>query len=271
VTPPEARFTLNHVIAPRLGLADFFALARSLGIDAVEIRNDIAGNAILDGTPPGEVRRLAEAAGVTILSINALQRFDDWRGRRPIEALALADYAQACGARALVLVPTNDGSRPDRLLPALEGLRPLLQARGLIGLVEPLGFETSALRRKADAVAAIAAVGGERVFRLVHDIFHHAISGETAVFPRETGLVHLSGVDDASLATAGMRDAHRGLVTDADRLGNAAQLRALVAGGYDGPFSFEPFAEAVQALADPGPAIRRSMDLLRDGLGVAAA
>src|SRR6188472_4110990 len=95
VTPPEARFALNHFIAPRLGLADSFALAKGLGIDAVEIRNDIPGNAILDGTPPGEVRRLAAAAGVAILSINALQRFDDWRGRRPVEALVLADYAQA--------------------------------------------------------------------------------------------------------------------------------------------------------------------------------
>lgn len=270
MTRPEARFALNHIIAPRLGLADFFALAKGLGIDAVEIRNDIPGNAILDGTPPGEVRRLAEAAGVTILSINALQRFDDWRGQRPLEALALADHAKACGAEALVLVPTNDGSRPDRLLPALEGLRPLLQARGLTGLIEPLGFETSSLRRKADAMAALGAVGGERIFRLVHDTFHHALSGETAVFPRETGLVHVSGVDDPGLATGDMRDADRGLVTDADRLGNLAQLRALVAGGYAGPLSFEPFAEAVQALADPAPAIRRSMDLVRDGLSVAA-
>ena len=40
-----------------------------------------------------------------ILSINALQRFDDWRGDRPNQAVDLADYAAGCGAEALVLVP----------------------------------------------------------------------------------------------------------------------------------------------------------------------
>lgn len=268
---PEARFALNHIIAPRRGLADFFALAKGLGIDAVEIRNDIPGQPILDGTPPGEVRRLAEAAGVEILSINALQRFDDWRGQRPAEALALADYAAACGARAIVLVPTNDGSRPDRLLPALEGLRPLLQDRGLLGLVEPLGFESSALRHKGEAVTAIGAVGGERVFRLVHDSFHHHLAGDTAVYPELTGLVHVSGVDAPGLAAAEMRDADRGLVTADDRLGTLAQLRQLVSGGYAGPVSLEPFAASVQDLADPAPAIAASVALLGSGLSVAPA
>ena len=37
VTRPEPRFALNHIIAPGRGLADFFALAKGLGIDAVEI------------------------------------------------------------------------------------------------------------------------------------------------------------------------------------------------------------------------------------------
>lgn len=35
------RFALNHMAAPSLAIGDFFALARSLGIDAVEIRNDL--------------------------------------------------------------------------------------------------------------------------------------------------------------------------------------------------------------------------------------
>jgi 2-keto-myo-inositol isomerase len=270
VTQPNPRFALNHIIAPRLAPEAFFALAGELGIGAVEIRNDLAGNAILDGTAPAAIRKAAEAAGVRILSINALQRFDDWRGRRPIEALALLDYAQACGAEAVVLVPTNDGTRPDRLLPALEGLRPLLQARGLTGLVEPLGFESCSLRLKSEAAAAIAAVGGGGAFRLVHDTFHHHLGGEAAIFPQLTGLVHISGVDDPALAVADMRDAHRVLVTPADRLGNVAQARELLAGGYDGFLSFEPFAAEVQALEDPAPAICRSMEVMREGLSVAA-
>ena len=50
------RFALNHMTAPSLAIDDFFALARSLGIDAVEIRNDLSGNAILDGTKPEPLR-----------------------------------------------------------------------------------------------------------------------------------------------------------------------------------------------------------------------
>jgi 2-keto-myo-inositol isomerase len=268
---PDLRFALNHIIAPRLGPAEFFALARGLGIDAVEIRNDIDGNAILDGTSPSEIRRLAQDAGVRILTINALQLFDDWRGPRPAEAATLADYAQACGAEGLVLVPSNDGSRPDRLLPALEELRALLATRGLIGFVEPLGFATCSLRTKAEAAAAIEATGGGDVFRLVHDTFHHHLAGEQAVFPRLTGLVHISGVAAPDVAVADMRDSHRILVTAEDRIGNLGQIQALFEGGYIGPFSFEPFATEVQALDDPVPAIRASMDLVRDRLSVAVA
>ena len=207
---PALRFALNHIIAPRLGPEAFFALAGELGIEAVEIRNDLPGNAILDGTPAPRIRQLAAAAGVRILSINALQRFDDWRAPRPNEAVTLADYASCCGAEALVLVPTNDGSRPDRLRPALEGLRPILAARGLVGLIEPLGFETCSLRLKSEAVDAIEAIGGAGVFRLVHDTFHHHLAGEAALFPRQTGLVHISGVADHDLPVAMLRDAHRG-------------------------------------------------------------
>jgi 2-keto-myo-inositol isomerase len=264
---PEPRFALNHVAAPSLPPEAFFALARALGLDAVEIRNDIAGNVILDRTPPATIRALARAAGVRILSINALQRFDDWGAERPGEATALADYARDAGAEALVLVPTNDGSRPGGLLPALAALKPILAARGLVGLIEPLGFESSSLRLKSEAAGAIAATGGEGVFRLVHDTFHHALAGEAASFPALTGLVHVSGVEDPGLAASEMRDAHRVLVGPGDRLGNLAQIRGLLAGGYAGHLSFEPFAAEVQESPDREAAIRASMDFLRSGIG----
>jgi 2-keto-myo-inositol isomerase len=263
----QPRYALNHAVAPRLGPEAFFALAAGLGIEAVEIRNDLDGNAILDGTPPDTIRRLAAAAGVRILSINALQRFDDWRGGRPTEAETLADYAQACGAAAVVLVPCNDGSDPGRLRPALEGLRPMLDSRGLTGLVEPLGFATASLRRKSDAVAAIDAIDGAATFRLLHDTFHHALAGEAQVFPDRTGLVHVSGVE-ADRPLSALVDADRGLVTGADRLGNVAQLGALHAGGYRGFVSFEPFAAlAEETLAD---AIGRSREVLQAAGGVPA-
>jgi 2-keto-myo-inositol isomerase len=212
------------------------------------------------------VRAAAAAVGVTILTINALQRFENWSDARAAEAEQLAGYAAACGARALVLVPTNDRADPrgaderaGGLRAALTALRGILAAHGLTGLVEPLGFAECALRLKATALAAIDDAGGADVFRVVHDTFHHHLAGETACFPQRTGLVHISGVEDASLEHDEIRDAHRVLVGPADLMDNVGQIRSLLAGGYAGAFSFEPFAESVQALPDATPALRASI------------
>ncbi|HVW58349.1 MAG TPA: TIM barrel protein [Rhizobiaceae bacterium] len=268
---PFPRFALNHMAAPGLELPAFFALASALGIEAVEIRNDIAGKAIVDGTSASEVRSTGEKAGLSILTINALQRFNEWTPAREREAVELADYAAACGAQALVLVPVNDGSgredgkRQENLRHALQHLKTILDARSLRGFVEPLGFEICSLRSKKEALAAIEAVGGRDTFRLVHDTFHHHLAGEPEIFAAMTGLVHISGVDDPAVTVAAMRDPHRVLVTGDDRIGNLAQIQALCEGGYDGWFSFEPFAPSVHTLVDPAVALRQSMDFIRHG------
>lgn len=275
--PLSPRFALNHMAVPRLRHAEFFSLAASLGISEVEIRKDLRGQAIADGTPPDLVRAAAAAAGVAIVSINALQRFNHWTPARQSEAIALADYASASGARALVLVPTNDGwsgaesERRGALRSALQALRPILADRGLIGLVEPLGFATSSLRSKREAADAIDAVDGWEVFRLVHDTFHHAIADDQDVYPLQTGLVHISGVADRGVALGEMRDAHRGLLDACDRLASVEQIEALMTGGYAGPFSFEPFAPAVHALAAPREAIAASIDYIAAQLVIRAA
>jgi len=249
---PMASFALNHIIAPGLDLERFFALAKSLGIQDVEIRNDIEHRPTLDGTPPETVKGLAEKAGVTILSINALQRFNDWNDMRAQEANALADYAEKCGARMLVLVPVNDGTgrangeRQGNLRNALKELAPILKKHGLIGLVEPLGFEICSLRSKKEAVEAINAVHHADCFKIVHDTFHHFLASEPDLFPQQTGIVHISGVTDANIGTSVMLDAHRVLVDEADRLGNLGQISTLLTSGYEGPLSFEPFATSVQ-------------------------
>lgn len=267
-TTGKVRFALNHMAAPQLALADFFTLAQRLNITDVEIRNDIAGQAILDGTPAAPVRAAAKDAGVNIITINALQRFNEWTPARAEEAKALADYAQACGSAALILVPTNDGSgredgvRQANLWRALQGLQPILDAAGVIGLVEPLGFAVCSLSSKREAAEGIAAIGGQKTFRITHDTFHHHLAGEPDIFPELTGLVHISGVEDKTLTVGDMRDAHRVLVGPADRLGNVDQLRALLAAGYVGPVSFEPFAEELRHLADPAKAIGGSMDFI---------
>jgi len=262
------RFALNHMAAPSLAIDDFFALAKSLGIDSVEIRNDLSGNAILDGSKPEAIREAAARHGLTIISINALQRFNEWNATREREARELIDYARAVGSQALVLVPKNDGTgradgeRQANLRQSLKALRPMLDAAGIVGLVEPLGFEICSLRSKAEAADAIETLNAQPTFRLVHDTFHHHLAGETPFFPHLTGLVHISGVSDPSVSIADMRDSHRVLVDGDDRLDNAGQIKALLQAGYKGPFSFEPFAAEVHAVKDPAAALRASMDYL---------
>jgi len=268
--PGSITFALNHIVSPHRRFSEFLGLARELGVSSVEIRNDLPGVEIADGTPAAELRAAAEARDIEILSINALQRFNDWNPTRAEEAAALARYARDCGARALVLCPVNsledrrsEQQQRDDLSTALRALMPILRDNGVTGLVEPLGFEECSLRYKRSAVDAIDEVGGQSVFKLVHDTFHHYLSGETEFFPDRTGLVHISGVVDTTLAHNNIRDQHRILVGAGDILGNLAQIRTLLAGGYQGSLSFEPFAESVHKMEDVAGALRESMALIR--------
>lgn len=258
------RFSLSHILAPRQSPAEFFAMARALGVTDVEIRNDTPN--VVGTLAPADVKAAAKAAGVNLLSINALYPFNVWNDERRAQTEKLADYAAASGAKALVMCPLNDGTPVSQadVVTALKAIKPILESRGITGLVEPLGFPVSSLRRKADAIAAIKEAGGEGLFKLVHDTFHHHLASETEFFPEWTGLVHISGVADADVSVDKMLDAHRVLVDKRDRLGNVPQIRALQAAGYKGPFSFEPFATEVQELADPQAALADSIDWIRE-------
>ncbi|WP_298282121.1 TIM barrel protein [Acidocella sp.] len=260
------KFAINHIATPKLSLEDFFALSRRLGISAVEIRNDLPD--VVGSLPPEAVRTAAEAAGVEILSINALYPFNVWLGDLPERARALADYAKACGARALVMCPLNDGTEISYvdLVAALGAMAPILRERGLIGLVEPLGFPVSSLRTKREAVAAIQASGAQDVYKLVHDTFHHHLAEEREIFPEWTGLVHISGVTDPEVAVKDMLDAHRVLVDGDDRLENIVQLRQLKASGYTGPVSLEPFAAEIHDDPDFEAHLRASYAYVQQGL-----
>ncbi|AUH64431.1 TIM barrel protein [Paracoccus zhejiangensis] len=253
------RFAMNHIAAPGLSVEKFFAMARSLGVTEVEIRNDLPD--VVGTIAPDRVKAAAEAAGVTILTINALYPFNLWSGDLPERAERMADYASACGAGALVMCPLNDGRKVahSRVVEALDAMKPILTTRGLTGLVEPLGFPVSSLRTKAEAIAAITEAGDDGTYRLLHDTFHHHLSGEVQIYPHRTGLVHVSGVTDPALAVAEMLDEHRVLIDGEDRLDNAGQVRALIDGDYEGPFSFEPFAPEIHALTDPEAALRASI------------
>ena len=270
-------FSINRISAPRIAFSEFAALTQRLGVQAIEIRNDLAGVELVDGTPGKDIGAIAKAHGLVIRSINALQRFEQFDATRAAEARDLVAYAVACGAQALVLCPTNSlrdarsaDQRHSDLVHALTQLKPLLQDAGLVGLIEPLGFEECAVRRKSQAVRAIKEVGDSATYRLVHDTFHHHLAGEALFFPAYTGLVHISGVEDTSLHASQMRDGHRVLVGAADRLGNAAQLHTLLQAGYTGYASFEPFAEEIAAATDIEQRLAASMAYLRTAVAAQA-
>ena len=86
------------------------------------------------------------------------------------------------------------------------------------------------------------------------------------MFAEYTGIVHISGVVDQNLTVGEMRDGHRVLVDESDRLGNVAQLKALIAAGYSGSISYEPFSPTVHALADPESALRKSIAFMNSSI-----
>ncbi|MEM7025479.1 MAG: TIM barrel protein [Pseudomonadota bacterium] len=260
-------YAINHTVAPNKSITELIALAKTLELDAIELRNDLPGVSITDTTPE-LVRKEADAAGVHILSINALQRFNDWNDARAAEARTLAAHARDCGAEMLVLCPVNEAGfmpsetdRSNALRGALRGLTPILEKADVLGVIEPLGFETSSLRFKSEAVEAIEDVEGNDRFRIAHDTFHHYLVGEPHLLPDWTALVHLSGVD-VEMPLADLRDPHRTLIDAADQLGNLAQIYALLSGGYGGPFSFEPFSASIQNSDDIVADLQRSMHFI---------
>lgn len=260
------RFALNHITAPAMPVAEFFAMATRLGIREVEIRNDLPD--VVGRIAARDLHAMAEDRGIAILSINALYPFNLWSPELGERAARLADYAAEAGIGALVMCPLNEDRAVSHSqnVEALDNLRPILAARGIRGLVEPLGFPRSSLRRKDEAIAAITEAGGFDAFALLHDTFHHHLSDEAVLYPHRTGLVHISGVIDPDLPLAKIEDEHRQLLDGRDILGNIDQIRALLADGYDGPFSFEPFSPLTHAIPNIEAALRASMGYVQRAL-----
>ena len=262
------QFSLNHMVAPKLGYNAFFDLALRLGVTAVEIRNDIP-TALMGNKNAKLIANLANEKGISIINVNALQRWNQWSKAKADEAKKLAEYTALTGAKNLILVPTNDQkfkptqeARLDGIREALVALKSILKDHGLIGCVEPLGFVECSLRLKAEAIAAIDAVGGAKRFKVTHDTFHHFVAGEKEVFADRTALIHVSGVVDKKHTVATMRDAQRVLVDGNDMIDNRGQVQQLIAGGYKGNVSFEPFAADVHKSKMIARELARSMDYL---------
>lgn len=263
------KFTLNHMVAPNLDVMALMDMANRLEIGSIEVRNDLGSDLIASVMKPTLLAEHASSRGLTIASINALQRFNDWSETRRNEAADLIQYAVEADIPSLVLVPVNDGSghsselASEKLKKSISELAPLLDKSGIVGLIEPLCFESCSLRSKKVARDMILELGLQQHFKLVHDTFHHTLAKDDSLHADMTGLIHISGVVDANTALNQLTDNHRGLVDKADLLGNVSQIKMLMQDGYIGTLSFEPFARIGNSLNEIEENIRQSMNYIR--------
>ena len=257
--PHNAQLSLNRIAKPELPLPQFLQLTAELGMKLCEVRNDVAGKGVLDGLSQAELSRALAESGVRILTINALYPFEHGAHLQAnLEKLrGLIAEASKVACRHIVLCPFNEAGDPrtpaqrqSHLVAALDAYGPLLAAAGMVGLIEPLGFQRSALRTKRAALEGITRCSHPQAFALLHDTFHHYLSGETELFPRETSLIHVSGVR-AGKAKPAIEDDDRILVDAGDVMDTRGQVAALLAGGCKAPVSYEPFSPTVRAMAVP--------------------
>ena len=270
------KFALNHMTVPRLSCRAFVDLAAGLGCEGIELRNDLSDKklstaAFFDGDTPKAIGAYARSKGLRLLGLSEAYGFNAWDDAMRVKVQLLIDQAKAAGAESISLIPRNDapvhaddGERLADLTDALAAIKPMLEAANMVALIEPLGFLSSSLRSKSEAVDAIKEVGGIGRFKLVHDTFHHHLAGGGRLFAEHTGIVHISGVVDASVAVDEMQDGHRILVDGDDRLGNVDQINALLAAGYTGAFSYEVFSPEVHAVTDPAASLKASMEYLQN-------
>lgn len=262
-------FALNRTCAPQFTLAEFIALAQTVGVQVVEIRNDIAGREFADGMLASELRSRLDDAGLRLASVNALQRFNDWTAARAEEAKRLIAYGAELGAPGVVLCPAHqpgDDQHADahaRLCKGLAALKPIFANAGLIGYVEPLGMRHSSMNRQAQAIAALDEIGGGGDFQLCYDTFQHFRTSDDALFPDSIGLVHISGIARPDLGPGELTEPDRGFVFLGDRVGNISRLRAMVDAGYCGFVAMEPFSPETQNDPKLAERLRASLDYVK--------
>ncbi len=260
-------FSINHMTAAFADLDTFIQMAQKIDTHGVEFRNDLSGP-LFDDESPSQVRQTLQSSGLTCHALAEIKSFDTLKDDEISQSMELLDIAEQLGADAVSFIPNNDGLKFDgaQFRKVLQAFAGPLKSRGLVGYIEPLGFETCGLRFKVDVVDALAELGLTDQFMLIHDTFHHHVAGEKEMFPQHTGHVHISGVSDQSVSTGNMTDAHRGLVEPIDRLGNISQIQSLLDGGYRGSFSFEVFDPSVQTDPHLSDRLERSMTYISSAL-----
>jgi 2-keto-myo-inositol isomerase len=275
----KKRFALNRIACPSLGLEDFFKFTADLGLSKVEIRNDLPGGAVIDGMAPAKAAELAQRHGISILSINALQKFNlkSVMAENEAELETLLELAAVLRCAAIVLCPNNDTqdhrdarNKVAETVAALKAFGPAFTKRGVQGWVEPLGFAESSLSSIVVAGEAVKR-SGFSCYRILYDTFHHYLGPDTetdidgAFASSQAGLIHVSGVE-ASVPRESCRDAHRVLLSPADVMGSREQIARMVTLGYAGDISFEPFSPDVQRMSRDAlaAALTESIEYLRN-------
>lgn len=273
----RSKISLNRIIYPKLKLEDFYKFVKDLGLNKIELRNDLPGGEIIDGYSHEQLKELSKKYGVEILTINALQKFnlDAILPETIKELKKLINLSLSIGCKAIVLCPNNDVNDKrnseeifKETVKALKSFGPLFQERGMQGYLEPLGFEECSLRSIVTAMKAIQE-SNYPIYKIIHDTFHHHIGPDTFDTIENdydvsyTGLVHISGVE-CNIPVEECRDNHRVLVTEQDRLQNKEQIELLLKLGYAGNISFEPFSETIQEMEIEKikPAINHSIEYI---------
>lgn len=260
-------FALNQVTMANAPLGDVLKTAQRLGCVGVELRNDLK-RPLFDGLAAKDAGAMVRDHGLRLLGLSQIYPCNRWSETIAKDSQSLIESAVEAEAEAISLIPYNDGdrwqdiNRVDQLVTGLEAIHAMLRQANMKAFFEPLGFQSSSSRLKSEAIEILRSFDATDCIKIVHDTFHHYLAEEDALFPAETGIVHISGLADVSIQKPDMADAHRGLVTATDQLGSVQQIIALIDAGYTGAFSFECFAPEVHNLAAPEAALRQSMNFI---------
>lgn len=254
------RTALNRKIMPEQSLESFFKLSNSRGINKVELRNDLKDDnsteSIIDHLSIDEFNQLKKHYNIDVITINAIPLFNnpDEVENNVKQLEELCKLSNSIDNKAIIFCPEVNSedvrSEAQKLTDTSEALKKyanILNKYQIIGLIEPLGFKASTLRYPWQAIHAIEKAGLENTFKITIDTFHFYLAHITEAEFKEKvsveniGLVHLSGVEPIKEIRE-LADDDRVLITENDIIQNLEQIKLFEDLGYEGDYSYEPFA-----------------------------
>ena len=125
------------------------------------------------------------------------------------------------------------------------------------------GFLALAKTAGAAAVEVRNDVGGAGPLQICYDTFQFCRAGVTNLYPQLIGLVHVSGISRTDPPPENLTETDRGFVDTGDVTDTAGQRNEIIARGYRGYVSIEPFAPAIHAADDVSGPLARSLAFLR--------